>query len=146
MSFFDPDKKPTYDVEAEDTAGSEPPAEETTPEATPEEGEAPEEEAARLAALARQNSTRAGIALILSILGLCCCGLPLGIPALILIAVDLRRRHVWDAITVSALVLSILTVVMGVAGVIYAAVLWDMLKEAFEAAGGAAFAAIPVTL
>ncbi len=135
MSFFDEEKKKeaAYEVEAEDTAeGKSTEGEPTYAFDPPPTGETPEEEAERLAHLQRSRTTLASVALVLAILAFCCCGLPFSIASLVLIVVDLRRRHVYDGLTVTTLVLAIVGVVMSIVSIVYLVAVWRMVLEILE--------------
>lgn len=147
MSIFDEEnkKRDAYEVEAEDTGdakSAETPEDAEAPEDAesegsyafdpPPSGETPEEEAARLAYLRRSRTTLASVALVFAILSFCCCGLPFSIAALVMIVVDLRRRHVYNALTITTLVLSIVGIVMSIASTVYVVVVWKMLLDALE--------------
>ena len=150
MSFFDDEKKneAAYEVEAEDTTDTKGEGEaeqggtEEGPAGEPRyafdppgSGETPEEEQARLEHLKRSRTTMASIALVLAILSFCCCGLPFSIASLILIIVDLRRRRVYDGLTVTTLVLAIVGVIMSIVSTVYMAIIWQMVLEILEEGG-----------
>ena len=142
MSIFDEEnkKKDAYEVEAEDTAegksaegSNEAPEEEPTYAFDPPpSGESPEEEAERLAHLARSRTTLASVALVFAILSFCCCGLPFSIASLVMIIVDFRRRHVYDGLTITTLVLAIVGVIMSIVSTVYAVIVWQMVLEILE--------------
>lgn len=148
MSIFDDEnkKRDAYEVEAEDTAEGKSAEGDTEQGGTeerpagepryafdpPPSGETPEEEAERLAHLARSRTTLASVALIFAILAFCCCGLPFSIASLVMIIVDLRRRRVYDGLTITTLVLAIVGVIMSIVSTVYTAIIWQTVMEILE--------------
>ncbi len=73
-------------------------------------------------------------ALVLSILSLCCCGLPCGIAGLVLAIMARREDGEFTAKTVIALVFSILGLLSAVASGIYSFLFYEELVREFERA------------
>ena len=73
-------------------------------------------------------------ALVLSILSLCCCGLPCGIAGLILTIMARREEGEFTAKTVVSLVFSILGLLSAVASGIYSFLFYEEFMREFERA------------
>ena len=76
-------------------------------------------------------------ALVLSILSICCCGLPFSIAALVLSILDRRRRGAWEGLGLVALILSILGLLSGIVSAVYSVIMMvAMMQEEGLGEGG----------